>query len=733
MDNSMDDLPPHRAPRRGSTSPMPRRDSVSSDIPEQDLVETLYSHPNVKIISFTATGRAFARSPAPSNVDPPGTLSWSSQLERTIAVGPFRIYRAPRSVAFLSCGSALQPILRKSQCWCIDEVNSKFILQIRRPNYWRIEVPVDDPEDQQRAEELREVLNNVLQFEKTECPFKRTFTVDLPEQVPITILPWTPRSQPTIPDDVASISSAGSRRSSFVGRTTTPTPSNDRRSDRRPMDIPPSPHIGRPARAASCVVPSNISLYEEYGMHLDPLQPMGGNTGESHSRHLDMVPERSGEHNSYSFLSGLPESYSSPSCVSDVGVLDDTSSLLSTSPTQSDLSVYQLHEGSGNRGGRMKARLRRRTAGFTTTRSATMPPHLMPTIDRSAPAAPTPRASTPRASTPRAPVVRSASETSRRPPPRAPVTPKPVTPKSAGKNAKGESRSSQSAQSNGLVQQPRLQRRDSEESFHSVESWHSTGAVVHHAPPISQTKSANQAKKEPKETDTLSVERWQRQTSRSRGSSPMPCAWESDADSDNSEASQKGATLATEDTVAAEPKAALSTATPPQRPFAPRHRATTSSLSVRRRALSPLPPAADLFTPASTMDRQPYRSKLETVKSLPMAIIAKTCEMIMGPPSSLLRLILRVAAKIASGQWRGLVYGYGEDGEEIPVQWDYSGSEFSDWSDDENQQQNHRSGPGKRHSRHRSKTTNASKGSTGQSELNRRPSSSDDSRSWGVD
>ena len=133
------------------------------------------------------------------------------------------------------------------------------------------------------------------------------------------------------------------------------------------------------------------------------------------------------------------------------------------------------------------------------------------------------------------------------------------------------------------------------------------------------------------------------------------------------------------------------------------------------------------------MDRQPYRSKLETVKSLPMAIIAKTCEMIMGPPSSLLRLILRVAAKIASGQWRGLVYGYGEDGEEIPVQWDYSGSEFSDWSDDENQQQNHRSGPGKRHSRHRSKTNNASKGTTGQSELNRRPSSSDDSRSWGVD
>jgi hypothetical protein len=64
---------------------------VSSDTPDKDLVETLYSHPNIKIISFTATGRAFARSPAPSNVDPPGTLSWSSQLERTIAVGEYLI------------------------------------------------------------------------------------------------------------------------------------------------------------------------------------------------------------------------------------------------------------------------------------------------------------------------------------------------------------------------------------------------------------------------------------------------------------------------------------------------------------------------------------------------------------------------------------------------------------------------------------------------------------------
>ena len=77
----------------------------------------------------------------PYSVQPIGPYS----IALTIASsGPFRIYRAPGSVAFLSCGSALQPILPKSQCWCLDEDSSRFVLQIRRPQYWRIELPVDE-------------------------------------------------------------------------------------------------------------------------------------------------------------------------------------------------------------------------------------------------------------------------------------------------------------------------------------------------------------------------------------------------------------------------------------------------------------------------------------------------------------------------------------------------------------------------------------------------------------
>ncbi|KAG4256418.1 hypothetical protein FPRO03_05366 [Fusarium proliferatum] len=649
MDDSGDDLAA-RGPRRVSTAPIPSRGPTEPETPDSDLVETLYSHPNVKIISFTATGRAYARSPggpALSNVDPPSSLSWSSQLERTIAV----------------------------------------------------ELPVDDPEDQQRAEELREVLDKILQFEKTECPFKRTFTVDLPEQVPVTILPWTPRAQPMIPSDEATpASSTDSRRSSFVGRASTPTPL----IPRQPRDIPTSPIPTRPESAASNVVPSNISLYEEYGMNLDPLQPLGtGNTGTGP---LEAVPERPGEQGSPDML----ESH-------------DRSSVLSSSPTEDDSSMYQLHEGSGNRGGNMKARLRRRTGNFTT-RSATMPPRMMPTLDKSGPSA----------STSREPLLRSVSETTRKS-----TGCTADTTSSPQKKNKGDVKASRSPQQKVNAQQPRLLRRDSEESFHSVESWHSSGVPQHPSPPTSQAESSMEANNDPYEAGRLSAGK-RNKSSHSRGSSPMPCAWESDSDDSETsdESSSSDADSVRELKNDAFPKLdtgpSTTPMTAPQRPFVPRHRATTGSISVRRRALSPLPPAANLFTPASTMERRPYRSKLETVKNLPMAIIAKTYEMILGPPSSLIRLILKVAAKIASGQWRGLVYGYGEDGEEIPVQWDYSEGEFSDWSDDQHDQHDRSHKQGKRehrHSRHRSNAQDM----TAEDEMRRRPSSSDDSRSWGVD
>ncbi|KAL2268098.1 hypothetical protein VTJ83DRAFT_2944 [Remersonia thermophila] len=204
----MDSPRPHTAtpagPRRAFTAPIPPSASQHAASPQSadGLVDTLYDHPSVKIVAFTAGARPFTLDPRAADVEP-GSLPWSSPLERTIAVGPFRIYRAPGSVAFLSCGSALQPILPKSQVWCVDEESSKFILQIRRPQFWRIELPVAEESEVRLARHLREVFDAILLFEKTECPFQRPFTVELPErpQTPVKKRPWTParRSSASLP------------------------------------------------------------------------------------------------------------------------------------------------------------------------------------------------------------------------------------------------------------------------------------------------------------------------------------------------------------------------------------------------------------------------------------------------------------------------------------------------------------------------------------------------------
>jgi hypothetical protein len=55
-----------------------------------------------------------------------------------------------------------------------------------------------------------------------------------------------------------------------------------------------------------------------------------------------------------------------------------------------------------------------------------------------------------------------------------------------------------------------------------------------------------------------------------------------------------------------------------------------------------------------------------------MAIIHKTIEILLSPPSHLVDLMLKVAARITAGEWRGYIYGFSEQGERIPVRWDWS-------------------------------------------------------------
>ncbi|KAF2195432.1 hypothetical protein K469DRAFT_681747 [Zopfia rhizophila CBS 207.26] len=169
-------------PARVSNRPKPPSTSTSST----DGIETLFTHISTKIVSFTASTGTRQPSLSPSTgvdlgVDIPGYIPWRSYTERTLAAGVLRIYRVTSSnVSFLNSGSLLHTIFPKSQCWCVDG-ESKFVLRIRQDLYYRIELPYESDEDKEKIEAFKVVLDQVLRYEKTQCPFTRGFEVELPE------------------------------------------------------------------------------------------------------------------------------------------------------------------------------------------------------------------------------------------------------------------------------------------------------------------------------------------------------------------------------------------------------------------------------------------------------------------------------------------------------------------------------------------------------------------------
>lgn len=68
------------------------------------------------------------------------------------------------------------------------------MLRVRQDSYYRIELPFTTDDDKAKVEEFKAVLGKVLQYEKTACPFKRGFHVDLPEptETPVRKRPWKP-------------------------------------------------------------------------------------------------------------------------------------------------------------------------------------------------------------------------------------------------------------------------------------------------------------------------------------------------------------------------------------------------------------------------------------------------------------------------------------------------------------------------------------------------------------
>lgn len=62
---------------------------------------------------------------------------------------------------------------------------SKFAFRVLPNQYYRIELPGETEEDMEMVERLKVTLKKVLFYERTTCPFRRGFNLDLPEMVDI--------------------------------------------------------------------------------------------------------------------------------------------------------------------------------------------------------------------------------------------------------------------------------------------------------------------------------------------------------------------------------------------------------------------------------------------------------------------------------------------------------------------------------------------------------------------
>ncbi|KAK1673080.1 inheritance of peroxisomes protein 1-domain-containing protein [Colletotrichum godetiae] len=828
--------PAYPAPRRVATAPVPTH--LSRPAPSTSaggLVETLYNHPNVKIVAFAAASRGRARSPGRGPSDEPGSLSAHSQLERTIAIGPFRIYRTG-SVAFLNCGSALQPMLPKSQCWALAEDSSKFVLQIRRPNYWRIEIPVTNADELELAAALKGVWDQILQFEKTECPFKRSFTVILPEKpkTPVKKRPWTPpvkRALPVLstpahevevsPTPKALTPNTGRRAStsSLRGRSEQrrlSTVSNDFHSTSRsrepsaeipkaaePSDAALTPTAERPAVATELKIPkrgaeatrnfdsnnTTQEVTEQGGPTCDLVRIEKNEPKENHEDSIfedsiaeEVEPEDDAQQTDLKAPAEEPSTKSLGIQVAGggIGAQDNAGKEVTAAAVSSASRFSPLHttvtapSTETDDCEKIAQSPRVPQASIKIDDSLTQPKknqtdiqvetvmtverpvagrrlqndikEQLVTVEALPKTPPSAEASTP---TPtniydviRNYEIKMAAATPESTLATEPVAePETVCEKSAVETANtsgnGSSSESQYAtdeeavlEGSGVVGGRRKKLRGfragralvppqltlvtsppsksamrstpildettsptgSTDSFHSSKSWHSPA----HSPitPVPRSPASDVSPTRfpyPHDNILIPKKPWHyRDISDLTVTPETRRTWDATSSLTDDSSLESAATAPdmVSEVVEQPDKVALSedeaaTTAVVRRPYI-RHRSTTSSISVGRRALSPLPTAANLFAPTSTQARyHPLRSRLELVRRLPMAIVSKTCEVLLGPPSHLIALMLQVAAKIAAGQWRGMMFGFGEGGETIPVQWDYSDDEYDSWGEND--------------------------------------------------
>jgi hypothetical protein len=511
--------------------------------------------------------------------------------------------------------------LPKSQCWCVDG-DSKFVLQIRPPQYWRIEVPNQSADEKARVEELKKVLDQVLRFEKTPCPFQRDFIVELPEppKTPVKKRPWKPveRSKddpPLFPGPASPLIS------------TPRTPSTNSTSSSPLRDYAAS-------EAGTHVSILELEeLEEEEELQNSSEIPSDQTNQDPDIPSIDSIvtaPETETElpHAEIQCKQTLEKSSLEPSLV-EFSVADP---------------VIEDYTGFDDENDRFSD-----AADDTqvTPRNHHQPTHQPLTLD---------------------------PEKDDRPQASRSITAPPVLSLITSPPSKHRT--------NSPLQCSTVAGSDSDfsssvESFHTVQSWHSP--LDPPSPPASGPSSPSSSYPYPHNNIVLPKRpHHTRDASEITVTPETPRVWDVNETSNPESTSRSSSphpqtpTLVT-DAGEKSDEEQFEVLTPPTVRPTIRHRATTSSNS-RRRALSPLPPAVNLFSPPRRRSRG-----LQTARHLPTAIIQKTCEILLSPPSHLFHLMISIASKIAAGEWRGVLSGHGES-----VHWDFE-DEYSDegWFEDD--------------------------------------------------
>ncbi|ESZ96187.1 hypothetical protein SBOR_3462 [Sclerotinia borealis F-4128] len=594
-----------------STSSVTRAVSVSGRLSSgpDPQIEILYSVDGARIVSFSTLLSGSSR-PSSSNgsaeedTEIGSSLRWSSPVERTIAVGTLCIYRAPESVAFFNCQKALKPILPRSQCWFIsDEGSSKFVLQVRKlQEYWRIEIANTTSEEVEQAEEFKRILAQVLLYEKTPCPFQRTFSVDLPIAPQIPQKPWRPvqRSSSKIPLPRGDLYPIASKSTSLISLTSSSPKLSC--TEIRSSSLPQTPesHQSASSPTATCIsdlqfqeTPETSSAKSTSLTLQSPIYPPRAHWAEPHPTEHASSP------------SELKNPVVSHIKFDEGDNSDATDDDAQKRPIQP--SYPQLPPESKNRP----------QALHYCTRSITAPPVL----------------------------YLIASPPSKR---------RNISP--VRKTAVGD---------------PDSELSSSVESFHSTQSWQSPlDAPL--SPPLSGPPSPATF---PYPHDNIVLPKQVHSTQALSQLTITPeihAAWHTPSPNSVSprclSPTPKTPTLINDGERSEDDTSEIITPSPPRL----RHRGTTSSNSGRR-SLSPLPAAMNLFSP-------PRSRRLQTARHLPTAIIQKTCEILLSPPSHLLHMMINIASKIAAGEWRGVLLGEGE-----AVHWDFTEEEYrgGSWTEDD--------------------------------------------------